>query len=115
MSAPASLIARSGDGKEKVLVSEGASLPATNKLVFGTSRPGQDAIELELLEGGSARVAKARFELPRGLPANTWIPIEFRVTAEGVVRAEARENLRRIRVDASWDASDAAAEHYRPG
>ena len=115
MSAPASLLARSGDGTEKTLVSAGSSLPTSGKIVFGTSQAGQAAIELELLEDGERRVALARFELPRGLPANTWIPIEFRVSAEGVVRAEARENLRRLRVDAQWDSSEASAEHFRPG
>lgn len=113
MTAPASLIARSGDGTTQALISEGASLPASNKIVFATSRPGQDAIAIDLLEGEELRlVSRARFVLPRGLPANCWIPVEVRVDADLRVRAEARENLRRISVDAEFDASEATAEHY---
>ncbi len=112
MQAPASLSAQSGDGTQQVIVAAGAALPARARLVFGTSRPGQDAIALELREG-ERRVATATFALPRGLPANCWIPVEVSVGADLRVRAEARENLRRIRVDAVFDASGAEAEHFR--
>lgn len=111
MNAPTSLRARSGDGTERDVVSAGAALPASARVVFATSRPGQDAIVLELLED-DRKVATATFALPRGLPANCWIPVEVRVGADLCVRAEARENLRRVRVDAAFDTSDATAEHY---
>lgn len=112
MQAPANLVARSGDGTEKQLVAQGAPLPASAKIVFGTSRAGQDALELDLLEDGERLVARARFALPRGLPANCWIPIEIRIGADLTVRAEARENLRRISVTPDMDVSARAAEHY---
>lgn len=116
MTAPADLVAKSGDGTSQALVKAGAPLPAQAKLVFGTSRPGQDAIVLDLLEdagdGAPLLVATARFALPRGLPANTWVPIEVQVGADLGVRAEARENLRRIRVSAAFDASQRAARHF---
>jgi hypothetical protein len=117
VSAPAGLLARSGDGTSQALVKAGASLPAAAKIVFGTSKPGQDALVLDLLEdpgvGEAPRlVAQARFALPRGLPANTWVPIEVQVGADLRVRAEARENLRRIRVSAAWDESQRSALHF---
>ncbi len=112
MPAPAPLTAKSSDGTTQQVVAAGASLPAQARLVFATSRPGQEQIALELLEG-DRRVAVATFALPRGLPANCWIPVEIGVSADLRVRAEARENLRRIRVDATFDAEGAAAEHYR--
>jgi len=111
MNAPATLRARSGDGTERDIVAAGAALPASARVVFATSRPGQDAIVLELLEE-DRRVAVATFALPRGLPANCWIPVEVRVGADLRVQAEARENLRRVRVDAAFDAEGARAEHY---
>jgi len=112
MSAPATLFARSGDGTSKPIVRAGAGLPASGKIVFSTSRAGQDSIAIELVEDADALVATARFELPRGLPANCWIPIEVTVGADLRVTAEARENLRRIRVDAEFDASGREAAHY---
>ena len=112
-SAASSLVARSGDGTEQTLVSSGAPLPARAKIVFGTSRAGQDALELELLEDGERRLAVAHFALPRGLPANCWIPIEVSISADGVVRAEARENLRRVRVDARFVTEGASATTFR--
>ncbi|MGE0713480.1 MAG: hypothetical protein AB7N76_36390 [Planctomycetota bacterium] len=110
-SAETNLSARSGDGTEQVLVSAGAPLPARAKIVFGTSRAGQESLELELLADGE-RLALARFALPRGLPANCWIPIEVSVSADGRVRAEARENLRRVRVDARFEPEGASARGY---
>lgn len=105
MSAPAALLARGPDGTEQVLVRPGASLPASARVVLATARPGQDALELDLLEGegsGAVLVARARFVLPRGLPANAWIPVEVAVGADLRVRAEARENLRRVRAAAEF-------------
>lgn len=105
MSAPAALIARGPDGTEQVLVRAGAALPASGRVVLATSRPGQDALEVDLLEGEGAAavaVARARFTLPRGLPANAWIPVEVSVGADLRVRAEARENLRRLRAAAEF-------------
>lgn len=113
MSAPVDLIAVSGDGKQKVLVAAGSPLPARGELMFGTSKPGQAELLLELREGPEARlVARAKFELPRGLPANCWLPVEVRLSADLKVQAEARENLRRLRIDARFDVEGADAEHY---
>lgn len=112
MDSPAHLSARSSDGTEQVLVSAGTPLPASSKIMFATTRGGQDAIEVELLEDGERRLASARFALPRGLPANCWIPIFVSVGADLRVRAEARENLRRLRVDAEFDVDGQAAEHF---
>jgi len=110
--APATLTARSGDAAEPV-VKRGAPLPAAGRIVGATTRAGQDALEVDLLEDGERLVARARFDLPRGLPPNCWIPVEVRVDADLSVRAEARENLRRIRVTAELDAGGATAEHFR--
>ena len=110
--APVTLSARSSDGTSKDLVAAGASLPASARIVFATTRAGQDAIEIELLEDGDKRVASARFVLPRGLPANCWIPIEVTVGADLTIRAEAHENLRRLRVDAEFDTEGRTAAHY---
>lgn len=105
MSAPAALLARGPDGTEQVLLRPGAAVPATARVVLATSRPGQDALEVDLLEGegeSAVQVARARFALPRGLPANAWIPVEVSVSADLRVRAEARENLRRVRAPAEF-------------
>ncbi|MCO5166759.1 MAG: hypothetical protein M9894_10385 [Planctomycetes bacterium] len=105
MSAPAALVARGPDGTEQVLVRPGGALPASARIVLATARPGQEALEVDLLEGeGEAArlVARARFALPRGLPANAWIPVEVQVGADLRVRAEARENLRRVRAPAAF-------------
>jgi molecular chaperone DnaK (HSP70) len=112
VNAPATLRARSSDGTCQELISEGAPLPASARIVFATTRAGQDAIEIELLEGGDKRIAGARFTLPRGLPPNCWIPIEVSIGLDLVVRAEARENLRRIRIDAEFDAEGGVASYY---
>jgi len=111
MAAPASLIARSGEGKTQTIVAAGAPLPASGKVVIATERAGQDALELELLEG-EALFARVRFPLPRGLPANCWIPVEIAVGPDLRVRAEASENLRRLRVAGEFDTTAGAAEHY---
>lgn len=83
---------------------------------MATTRVGQEQVELELVEedeGAPARlVARARFALPRGLPGNTWIPIELQVGADLRVRAEAREQLRRLRVPAAFDAAAREALHF---
>ncbi|MBX3470832.1 MAG: hypothetical protein KF878_28530 [Planctomycetes bacterium] len=105
MTAPAALVARGPDGTEQVLVRAGGGLPAAARIVLATSRAGQDALEVDLLEGeGEAArlVARARFTLPRGLPANAWIPVEVSVGPDLRVRAEARENLRRVRAPAAF-------------
>ena len=105
MSAPAALMARGPDGTVQVLVRPGAALPANARLVLATARAGQDALEVDLLEGegeGAVVVARARFVLPRGLPANAWIPVEVTVGPDLRVRAEARENLRRVRAPAAF-------------
>lgn len=112
MSAPANLGARSGDGTAQPLVRAGASLPANARIVFSTSRPGQDQLLLDLVEDDERLVARASFALPRGLPANCWIPIYFTVDADLRIQAEARENLRRINIAAVFDASERAAAHY---
>ncbi len=112
MESPASLTARSSDGTEQVLISAGTAVPAETKIMFATTRGGQDAIEIELLEDGERRLANARFKLPRGLPANCWIPIFVSVNADLRVQAEARENLRRLRIDADFDAEGQAAQHF---
>jgi hypothetical protein len=113
MDSPASLSARSSDGTEQVLVALGTALPASSKIMFATTRAGQDVIEVELLEDGEHRLANARFPLPRGLPANCWIPIFVSVGIDLLVRAEARENLRRLRVDAEFDTDGQAAKSFR--
>jgi hypothetical protein len=113
MDAPASLSLRSGDGTTQRVVERGAALPARGKVVFATSRAGQASIELELLEDDELRVASAAFELPRGLPANCWIPVFVEVGPSLRVRAQARENLRRVRVDARFDPAGATARHYQ--
>lgn len=116
MSAPAALHVRGPDGTSHTIVQAGGPLPASGRVVTATTRAGQDALELELVEegaeGGPKRVAMARFALPRGLPANTWIPVEVQVSAELRVRAEAREQLRRIRVAGVFDASGRTASHF---
>lgn len=110
MQAPVELVARTGDGKRQVVARAGASLPCETRLVFATSQAGQTTLELELLEG-EASFARARFELPRGLPANCWIPVFVSLSAKLRVSAEARENLRRIRIDAAFETTG-EAEHY---
>lgn len=102
--APAQLFARGPDGTTQALVKAGAPLPAQGKVVLATQRAGQDALELELVEGEGegTLVARARFALPRGLPANAWIPVEVSVSPDLRVRAEARENVRRLRVAATF-------------
>jgi hypothetical protein len=112
MESPAKLTARSSDGTEEILVALGAFLPSSSKIMFATTRAGQDAIEVELLEDGERRVANARFPLPRGLPANCWIPIFVSVSADFRVRAEARENLRRLRVDAEFDVDGQISKKF---
>ncbi len=112
MQAPAALSAKSGDGTSQKLVEAGASLPSTTRSVFATSRAGQDRIDLELHEDPGLLIGRLSFPLPRGLPANCWIPVFVTVGADLCVRAEARENLRRLRVDGEADATDAAAQHY---
>ncbi len=111
MEAPATLSARSSDGTQQVLVELGTSLPAATKIMFATTRGGQDAIAIDLIESSSLLVATASFPLPRGLPANCWIPVHISIGADLRVSAEARENLRRLRVDAEFSGTP-AAEHY---
>ena len=106
------LRARSSDGTTRTVIPAGAALPASARIVFATTRAAQDEVEIELIEGVDRLVAKARFTLPRGLPPNTWIPIEIGVDKNGRIRAEARENLRRIRVDAKFDTDSAEAGFY---
>lgn len=115
MSAPAALLVRGPDGTATAIVQQGGPLPASGRVVTALTRAGQDALELELVEeqdGATKRVAMARFALPRGLPANTWIPVEVSVGADLRVRAEAREQLRRLRVPAVFDAGARTAEHF---
>lgn len=115
MTAPASLVARGPDGTSQVLVRAGAPLPAAGRVVLATARPGQDALEIDLLEGegeDARLVARARFALPRGLPANAWIPVEVSVGADLRVRAEARENLRRVRAAAAFTPGDGATRFH---
>lgn len=105
MSAPASLFARGPDGTEQVVVPAGAALPAGGRVVLATARPGQEVLELDLLEGQgptAVLVGRARFSLPRGLPANAWIPVDVSVGADLRVSAEARENLRRVRAQGQF-------------
>ena len=113
MHAPAALSAKSGDGTSQKLVEVGATLPSTTRLVFATSRAGQDRIELELHEEPGLLIGRFSFPLPRGLPANCWIPVFVTVGVDLRVRAEARENLRRLRVEGEGDATNATAKHYR--
>ncbi len=107
---------RGPDGTSQAIVRKGGALPAAGKVVVATTRVGQELVELELVEedeGAPARlVARARFTLPRGLPGNTWIPIELQVGADLRVRAEAREQLRRLRVPAVFDAGAREALHF---
>ena len=110
MQAPVELIAQTGDGKRQVVAQAGASLPCETRLMFATSQAGQSTLELELLEGEQS-FARARFELPRGLPANCWIPVFVSLSANLRVAAEARENLRRIRIDAAFETTG-QAEYY---
>ena len=112
MQAPAALSAKTGDGKDQKLVESGGALPTTTRMVFATSRAGQDRIDLVLHEAPDLLVGKLSFELPRGLPANCWIPVFVTVGADLRVRGEARENLRRLRIDGEADATDAVAQHY---
>jgi len=108
--APVDLVAQTGDGKRQVVAQAGASLPCETRLMFATSQAGQSSLELELVEG-EASFARARFELPRGLPANCWIPVFVSVGPDLRVAAEARENLRRIRIDAAFEPVG-EAEHF---
>lgn len=114
MSAPATLTARGPDGTSQVLVRAGTPLPAAAKIVLATARAGQDALEVDLVEGEGATervLARARFDLPRGLPANAWIPVEVTVGADLRVRAEARENLRRVRAAAKFSPGSDTQYH----
>lgn len=111
MDAPTALVAKSGEGKQQTLVAAGAPLPAAGRVVVATERAGQDALELELL-AGDAPFARVRFPLPRGLPANCWIPVEVSVGPDLRVRAEASENLRRLRVAGEFTLAPDAA-HFR--
>ncbi|RMG16750.1 MAG: hypothetical protein D6731_05490 [Planctomycetota bacterium] len=115
MNAPASLSLRGPDGSSQRLVERGAVLPARARVVFATARPGQRVLECALYEDDERLLARARFELPAGLPANCWIPVEVSVGAALSVAAEARENLRRLRVDAAFDVAEASARHFRIG
>jgi hypothetical protein len=116
--APASLIARSGEGEAQVVIAAGAALPAAGRVVCATTRGGQDALVLAFSEGeaGPGEAAHplglARFPLPRGLPANCWIPVEIHVDEALSLRAEARENLRRLRIPAEW-GEVAAGRRYQ--
>jgi hypothetical protein len=112
MESPARLSARSSDGTEQVLIATGTALPASTKIMFATTRGGQDSIEIELVEDGERQVGTARFALPRGLPANCWIPIFVSVGADLRVQAEARENLRRLRIDAEFDVEGRTAQQF---
>ena len=107
MESPARLSARSSDGTEQVLIATGTALPASTKIMFATTRGGQ-----ELVEDGERQVGTARFALPRGLPANCWIPIFVSVGADLRVQAEARENLRRLRIDAEFDVEGRTAQQF---
>ncbi|MBL4849169.1 MAG: hypothetical protein JKY65_26895 [Planctomycetes bacterium] len=111
MEAPVDLFALSGDGKSQLVARAGASLPCEVRLVFATSQAGQTELALDLAEG-ERTFARARFELPRGLPANCWIPVYVRVESDLRVSAEARENLRRIRIEGVFE-SLGEAEYYR--
>ncbi len=109
--APAALRVRNGDNIQDV-VREGGNLPASSKIVMATQKAGQASITFDLLEGPAALIAHTTLELPRGLPANCWIPVFFRVSAEGRVQVEAKENLRRLQIDGKFDTAGAAASFY---
>lgn len=111
MNAPYALWARSPDGTRNKVVGEGASLPARGKVMYATSRAGQREAVVHFLEE-ERMVAAAHFELPPGLPPNTWLAIQVEVGADLRIRAEARENLRRIQVEAELDDSEREAEEY---
>lgn len=112
MSAPLDLVLRAGEASH-VVVAAGAALPARGRVVCATQRAGQRELLLELLEGPERRlIARARFALPPGLPANCWIPVEVALGEDLRVRAHARENLRRISVEGALDAEGASATRY---
>lgn len=113
MHAPAALALRAGETLHTVLAA-GATLPAARRVVCATQRPGQRELVLELLEGEALRpIARARFALPPGLPANCWLPVEVQVDPDLRVRASARENLRRISVEAVFEPGDGPPGLYR--
>lgn len=112
MEAPSDLRAQCGDGQSQVVVRGGGSLPSETRLMFATERAGQSELSLKLAEGEAEPFAELRFELPRGLPANCWIPVFVSVGADLKVRAEARENLRRLRIEGAAEVLGEAA-HYR--
>lgn len=112
MDAPSDLSAHSGDGNSQMIVRAGSGLPTEVRLVFATERAGQTELSLRLAEASNEPFAELRFELPRGLPANCWIPVFVAVSADLRVSAEARENLRRIRIEANAQPLGESA-HFR--
>ena len=110
MTAPASLSLLHGDQRHP-LIQAGGSLPAEVRVVLGTTQAGQRELAFDLVEGEDQKVALLRFELPPGLPANTWIPVFFSLSESARVSAEARENLRRLRVPGRFTPSEGPSSY----
>ncbi len=110
--APCGLKIRHGE-REQEVVREGDRLPAQARIVMATQRPGQKAIDFDMIEDDGSLLAATVLKLPPGLPANCWIPVFFAVSAEGMVRVEARENLRRLNIQGDCDTEGCLASFYK--
>jgi hypothetical protein len=112
---PCDLLVEGPDGQTQPILKRGASLPGEARCVFATQKAGERGLSLRLHEGaGKATklVGVAACELPPGLPANTWLAVFVRVSAELSLSVEVTENLRRLRLRAAIDATGARSKRF---
>ena len=112
---PVDLSIASPSGQRQVLLKEGATLPQEARAMFATQRAGERELALRLYEGATGDgvlIGDVRASLPAGLPPNTWLGVFVRVGHDLQLRIEVRENLRRLRIDATLDTSEGESGHF---
>ncbi len=97
------------DGRNEVLLQEGARLPAETRAMFATQQAGERSLVFGL-RIGSGPTTQVRCDLPPGLPPNTWLAAFVSLSQDLRLHVEIRENLRRLRLEANLSSAENTPE-----